>query len=119
MRRLSAVLPAALLVLTLSGCDVMKRISEGAYRNAVADGAAVELDERGVRLQGRLSCATPQGGPESVMRIRCTGRTAEGAPVVVTGVATEADTRRPRERYVITVGGRNLMTADCLGRACT
>ncbi|WP_285496393.1 hypothetical protein [Actinomadura sp. NBRC 104425] len=117
---MTAVLPAVLLlVAALSGCDVMKRISEGAYRNAVADGAAVELGERGVRLRGRLSCTTRAGRPESVMRIRCTGRTAEGAPVVVAGVATEADTRRPREHYVITVGGRSVMTADCLGRACT
>ncbi|GAA4150476.1 hypothetical protein [Actinomadura keratinilytica] len=119
MRRVTAVLAAALLAPALSGCDVMKRISEGAYRNAVADGAAVELDERGVRLKERLSCTTTTGRPESVVRIRCTGRTAEGAPVVVAGVATGADTRRPREHYVITVGGRSLLTADCLGRACT
>ncbi|MBX6769675.1 MAG: hypothetical protein IRY90_21410 [Actinomadura rubrobrunea] len=118
MRRLTALALAALAVPALTGCTVMQRISEGAYRNAVADGAAAELAARGVRLHGRLSCATP--GPESpsVVRIRCTGRTADGSPVAVTGVATAADTPRPRENYVVTVGGRAVLQTDCLGPAC-
>jgi hypothetical protein len=113
------VVLAALLVLALSGCDVMKRISEGAYRNAIADGTVEELGKRGVRLTDRPSCVMPRTGSDSVLRVRCTGRTTTGAPVIVTGGATDADSKNPRENYVVTVGGREVLHKNCLGPDCT
>ncbi|KAB2342099.1 hypothetical protein [Actinomadura rudentiformis] len=118
MRALRAGLLAALLVCTLSACDLMQRISDGAYRNAVADGTVAELEKRGVRLAGRPSCEMPATGDESLVRVRCTGRTTTGVPVVVSGEATQADTDHPREQYVITVGGKPVLDQNCLGLGC-
>ncbi|MFG2006422.1 hypothetical protein ACGFNU_45480 [Spirillospora sp. NPDC048911] len=118
MNALRAGLLAALLVFALSGCDLMQRISDGAYRNAVTDGTIAELRKRGVRLDGRPSCEMPSTGSESVVRVRCTGRTVAGLPVEVSGEATQADTERPREQYLITVGGKTVVDQDCLGLGC-
>ncbi|XVQ10347.1 hypothetical protein ACQP1W_48885 [Spirillospora sp. CA-255316] len=118
MRAVRACALAVALTLALSGCDLMKRISEGAYRNAVADGTAAELAGLGVRMDRRPDCLTPDTGDDAVVRIRCTGRTATGARVVVTGGATQADTPRPRESYVVTVDGRVLLRKQCMGRGC-
>ncbi|GAA2630217.1 hypothetical protein SMC26_42670 [Actinomadura fulvescens] len=118
MKALRAGLLAAVLVCTLSGCELMQRISDGAYRNAVADGAVAELGERGIRLDGRPSCEMPATGNEALVRVRCTGETTDGAPVVVSGEATRADTEHPREQYVITVGGRPVVEQECLGLGC-
>ncbi|WP_433333166.1 hypothetical protein [Spirillospora sp. CA-294931] len=116
MRPLRAAAAALALVLALSGCDLMQRISEGAYRNAVADGAQAELKERGIRLTGRPDCRTDGAG--SVITVRCTATTDAGRHVAVTGVAAEAESANPRERYVITVDGRRVVDAACLGVAC-
>lgn len=118
MRRIPVLALAALLAVTLSGCKVMQRISEGAYRNAVTDGAVDELKIRGIELRERPLCKSPAATTESVVRVDCTARTRSGEPVTVEGVATDADTDRPRETYIITVGGRELLRTDCLGLGC-
>jgi hypothetical protein len=111
---------ALVLLLTpaLTGCELMQRISEGAYRNAVADGARAELSGHGIRMDRRPDCATPGTGSDAVVRIRCTGRTTTGARVEVTGGADRADTDHPRESYVITVDGREKVRKSCLGVSC-
>ncbi|MFC5754822.1 hypothetical protein [Actinomadura rugatobispora] len=118
MRTVRICALAVALTLALSGCQLMKRISEGAYRNAVADGTVAELAAHGVRMNRRPDCTTPATGNDAVVRIHCTGRTATGAKVVVTGGAVEADTAHPRESYVITVDGRAPLRKRCLGRGC-
>jgi len=118
MRAVRVVALVIALVVALSGCELMKRISEGAYRNAVADGTVDELTALGVPMDRRPDCTTPETGDDSVVRIRCTGRTTAGARVVVTGGAVEADTARPREWYVITVDGREMLRKHCLGPGC-
>jgi hypothetical protein len=118
MRALQACALAVALTLALSGCDLMKRISEGAYRNAVADGTVAELAGQGVRMDRRPDCTTPETGDDTVVRIHCAGRTTTGAAVVVTGGAVQADTPHPRESYVVTVDGRVLLRKQCLGRGC-
>jgi hypothetical protein len=107
-----------LLTLALTGCELTQRISEGAYRNAVADGARAELAERGVRMDRRPACLTPETGSDAVVRIRCTGRSSTGAGVEVTGGADRADTGHPRESYVIKVDGREILRTSCLGVSC-
>jgi hypothetical protein len=116
-RALLALVAALVAMVALSGCDPMVRVSEGAYRNAVADGTVLELDRRGVTLRSRPECAT-RANAASVFTIRCTARTSAGAPVVVTGVATAADTARPREDFTVRVDGRTLLRAGCLGVSC-
>lgn len=108
----------SMLALFLSGCQVMQRISDGAYRNAIADGATRELSARGVHLTGRPDCAMDSGESESLVRVRCTARTRAGEPVTITGTATEADTEHPREVYVIEVAGRETVRTTCLGPGC-
>jgi hypothetical protein len=118
VKALRAGAMAALLAFSLSGCEMMTRISDGAYRTAVTDGSIRELKEHGIRLDGRPDCSSPKSRPGSVVVIDCTGRTAGGEPVVVTGRTTAAESAHPRERYVITVGGRQVIDKDCLGQGC-
>lgn len=117
MRRVAMVPLAVLLVLSLPGCKVMQRISEGAYRNAVADGALAELRERGIELPERPDC-TVRASETHVVQVNCTGRTRTGRTVTVQGTARDADTAHPRETYVITVDGREVLRQDCLGLGC-
>ncbi|MFA1548727.1 hypothetical protein [Actinomadura chokoriensis] len=118
MRRVPAAALAVLLTVTMSGCKVMQRISEGAYKNAITDGAVDELKNRGIELRERPSCKSPQANTDSVVRVNCTARTRSGEPVTVEGVAYDADTGSPRETYVITVGGQELLRKNCLGLGC-
>lgn len=118
MRRVGRVCAAVLVVVALSGCEAMQRISEGAYRNAVSDGTTGELRARGVELEGRPDCELTDTGSDAVVRVRCTARTRSGEPVTVRGVARDADTSRPRELYVVTVGGHEMFRTDCLGFDC-
>lgn len=114
----------ALLAAAVSGCQVMQRISESSYRKAVANGAAEELEARGVELREAPACTPPETrpetrpGPGSVLRVTCTARTRAGEPVTVSGVVRRADAPRPRETYVVTVGGREVLRKDCLGSGC-
>ncbi|RFU38719.1 hypothetical protein DZF91_26185 [Actinomadura logoneensis] len=117
-RRLGVTFVALLAVAGLSGCGAMQRISEGAYRNAVADGAVADLRARGVRLHARPVCQTPSTGTVAEVRITCTARTTDGQPVQIRGTVTAADTAEPRERYQVTVGGRLLIDRDCIGTGC-
>ncbi|WP_030165890.1 hypothetical protein [Spirillospora albida] len=117
MRRAAMACLAALLVLTLPGCKVMQRISEGAYRNAVADGAVAELRERGFDVPERPDCTVRASGTDLV-RVNCTGRTGTGRPVTVEGIARDAGAEHPRETYVIAVDGREVLRQDCLGLGC-
>ncbi|WP_396454617.1 hypothetical protein [Actinomadura sp.] len=118
MRRVPVAALAVLLALSASGCKVMQRISEGAYRNAVTDGVVDELKARGVELRERPNCTSPKAETGSMIRVNCTARTRTGEPVTVEGIAVDADTDRPQETYVITVGGREVLRKDCLGLGC-
>ncbi|MEO3829476.1 hypothetical protein [Actinomadura sp. B10D3] len=118
MRRVPAVLLALLLAVSLSGCKVMQRISDGAYRNAVTDGVVDELDAKGIELRDRPECESPGRETDAVVRVTCTAETTTGEPVAVDGIALDADTDRPRESYVITVDGREVLRKDCLGLGC-
>ncbi|MFC9976260.1 hypothetical protein ACFVH6_35745 [Spirillospora sp. NPDC127200] len=118
MTRVRAVVVALVAMVSLSGCELMQRISEGAYRNAVTDGVVKELDDRGVRLRARPECGSLESGPADTVRITCTAVTTAGEPVRVTGGAADAGARHPRELFVITVGGREVLRRDCLGLGC-
>lgn len=117
MRRLQALVVAAVLAVTVSGCKVMQRISEESYRNAVTDGVVAELKKRDIRLKARPSCRTPKTG--DTVRVSCTARTKAGQPVVVAGTAREADSAHPVEDYTVTVAGRQVLDQGCLGLGCS
>jgi hypothetical protein len=107
-----------LVLMVLCGCAPMQRISEGAYRNATATGAGMELERLGYRVKGRLTCVLPRGNTLAVVRVTCAGHTVHGQPVAVAGIAHDADTKTPREQYVITVAGREVLRKPCLGLGC-
>ncbi|MBC6460096.1 hypothetical protein [Actinomadura sp. HBU206391] len=106
------------LALTLCGCGVAREISTKAFRNAVATGATAELRGLGYHVRGTLDCTLPPGNTLAVVRVRCTGRTVDGRPITLTGIARHADTGRPRQEFVITVAGREVLRKSCLGRGC-
>jgi hypothetical protein len=98
--------------------DAVDHISDGAYRNAVAHGTFVELKQRGVRLTGRPDCEMPEVPPNAPMLITCTATTVTGMPVKVVGTASVGQSDQPRELYVITLDGREVVRQDCLGLGC-
>jgi hypothetical protein len=103
----------------VAGCqDPARTVSEGALRNATATGAATELHALGYRVEDRLACRIPASSTLSVVRVVCVGRTAAGQPVRVDAVACDADTRHPRQEFVIAVAGREVLRKPCLGAGC-
>jgi hypothetical protein len=103
----------------VTGCrNPVVTVSDGSLRNATANGAAAELRGREYRLRHRLSCRTPAGNTSRVVRVHCEGTTVDGLLVRVDGVAYDADTRRPRQEFVIAVSGREVVRAPCLGLGC-
>ncbi|GIG60779.1 hypothetical protein Lfu02_51510 [Longispora fulva] len=106
---------AGVVLLLLAGCsDPATTIAEGSYRNAVALGAGRVLAAQGVPLSHRLACATSGPDDWSTVRTVCTGRTTDGRPVRVDGLAERADTATPAERYTISVAGTVLVVTNGL-----
>ena len=119
--------PSLLLVMLLLGglgllimsCQNPERqVSDGSLRNATANGAAAELGGLGYRLKNRLDCRIPPGSTLSVVHVRCVGRTAGDQPVLVDAVAYDANTRHPRQEFVIDVAGHEVLRKPCLGEGC-
>ena len=113
---------AFLLFLTLAGCSkehsVTARISEGALKVATSNGSVSELKGLGYTVNGKITCRTPAGNTPAVVRVDCTGTTADRQPIRVTGLAREADTPDPKQEFVITIGGVEVFRKDCLATGC-
>ncbi|HEX6471546.1 MAG TPA: hypothetical protein VF069_20765 [Streptosporangiaceae bacterium] len=123
MSRPPSVMLLALLAfgigLLIASCqDPSVTVSDGSLRTATANGAAAELARLGYRLHGRLDCRIPRGSTLAVVRVWCVGETDGGQPVRVDAVAYEANTRHPRQRFVIDVAGREVLRKPCLGEGC-
>jgi hypothetical protein len=108
----------AVLLLGLCGCGAMRDISEKAFGNATGIGAKAELDRSGHPVRGTIACTLPRDNTPSVVRVHCTGRTVRGEPIRVWGIAHGADTPDPRQEFVITVAGREVLRKPCLGLSC-
>lgn len=108
-----------LTVLLLAGCDnPVRKVSESSFRNATARGAAGELRGLGYRLRKGLTCRTLSDDTLSVVRVVCTGMASDLAPVRVEAVGYAADTATPRQDFLITVGGREVLRMPCLDQGC-
>lgn len=123
MSRSPSVLLATLLLfgigLLITSCqDPERQVSDGALRNATANGAAAELAGLGYRLQNRLDCRIPASSTLAVVRVWCVGQTAGGQPVRVDAVAYAANTSHPRQEFVIDVAGQEVLRKPCLGAGC-
>jgi hypothetical protein len=114
-----ATLVVVVIGMLITSCqNPSRQVSEGSLRNATANGAAAELQRLGYRLKERLSCHIPQSSTMAVVRVGCAGETIRGLPVRVDGVAYDADTRHPRQDFVISVAGREVLHKPCLGEGC-
>lgn len=116
----TAVTPALAmaLALTAGGCaDPVRKVSESSLRNATATDATDELRGLGYTVRD-MRCRTLSADRIAVIRVTCSGRSAHGEPVRVDGVAYQAGSAHPRQEYVITVAGREVVRRPCLGQAC-
>ncbi|HEY7487310.1 MAG TPA: hypothetical protein VH912_22835 [Streptosporangiaceae bacterium] len=124
MTRPPSVIIVSLILLAIglliTSCqNPSRQVSEGSLRTATANGAATELAGLGYRLKNRLNCQIPAGTTMKVVRVWCLGQTTAGQQVRVDGVAYDADTRHPRQEFVIDVAGREVLRKPCLGEGCS
>lgn len=117
-------LPAGLATVVLAvavmagGCaGPVRTVSESSLRNATATDATDELRGLGYTVRD-MRCSTLSADRISVIRVTCTGRSSRGEPVRVDAVAYQAGSAHPRQEYVITVAGREVVRRPCLGQAC-
>jgi hypothetical protein len=110
---------ALVAVLVVFGCGApVRKVSESSLRNATARGAADEMRALGYPIKSRMRCRTLSPDSPSVVRVRCAGRTIREEPVRVEAVAYDANAAHPRQQFVITVAGREVIRAPCLGQSC-
>ncbi len=119
MRRVVPLVCVLVMAVSPAACtNPARKISESSLRNATARGAAEELRGLGYVIRKGMRCRTLSADTMSVVRVQCTGRTTREEPVRVDGVASDAGSANPRQEFVITVGGREVVRAPCLGRGC-
>lgn len=117
MKRLA---PALALVLALAAActNPVRKVSESSLRNATARGATEEMRGLGYTIRRGMRCRTLSADTMSVVRVQCLGRTTRDEPVRVDAVASEAGSAHPRQEFVITVSGREIVRTHCLGQGC-
>ncbi|GAA4633986.1 hypothetical protein GCM10023196_073730 [Actinoallomurus vinaceus] len=118
MKPFAFVLITLIALLAGSCGDPVRKVSESSLLNATAKGAADELRGIGYTVRARMDCRTLSADTLSVVRVRCVGRTNRNEPVRVDAVAYEAGSVHPRQDYVITVSGREVVRRPCLGQGC-
>jgi hypothetical protein len=113
--------PLVLLVLcaACTGCtNPVRKVSESSLRNATARGATEEMRSLGYTIRKGMRCRTLSADTLSIVRVQCLGRTTRDEPVRVDAVASDAASAHPRQEFVITVGGREIVRTHCLGQGC-
>lgn len=116
MKRLLS--PLLILLLVVGCTDPVRKVSESSLRNATAHGATEEMRGLGYTIKKGMRCRTLSADTLSVVRVQCVGRTVRDEPVRVDAVASDAGSAHPRQEFVITVGGREVVRTDCLGQGC-
>jgi hypothetical protein len=112
------ILVLLVLVLVAACTNPVRKVSESSLRNATARGATEEMRGLGYTIRRGMRCRTLSADTMSVVRIQCLGRTTRDEPVRVDAVATAAGSAHPRQEFVITVGGREIVRTHCLGQGC-
>jgi hypothetical protein len=108
-----------LVLLLVPGCtNPVRKVSESSLRNATARGATEEMRGLGYTIKRGMRCRTLSADTMSVVRVQCLGRTARNEPVRVDAVASDAGSAHPRQEFVITVSGRQVVRTHCLGQGC-
>jgi hypothetical protein len=113
------VIALLVAVLVIGGCaDPVRKISESSLRNATARGVTEEMHGLGYPIRKGMRCRTLSADTLSVVRVQCAGRTTRNEPVRVDAVASDASSAHPRQEFVITVSGREVVRTSCLGQGC-
>jgi hypothetical protein len=121
VRRRAVLLLVPLLVpplVTASCTDPVRKVSESSLRNATARGATEEMRGLGYTIRKGMRCRTLSADTMSVVRVQCLGHTTRNQPVRVDAVASDANSAHPRQEFVITVAGREIVRTHCLGQGC-
>ncbi|HEY0540582.1 MAG TPA: hypothetical protein VGD53_19585 [Actinoallomurus sp.] len=119
MRHLILLVVLLLQLLPLLGCaNPVRKVSESSLRNATARGATEEMHGLGYTIRKGMRCRTLSADTLSVVRVQCLGRTTRNEPVRVDAVAFDAGSAHPRQEFVITVSGREIVRTSCLGQGC-
>jgi hypothetical protein len=117
-RALKAVITIGLAgsLMSVIGCSSDKRhdVGQAALRSAVAFAGKHELVNRGIDVDGRLTCRSSDEGGGS-FSIRCSGHEVGGAPILLTGKGARNDHGTTVGSFDATVGGRSIFTKSCLG----
>lgn len=116
MKRLIVVL--FVLLLAAACTNPVRKVSESSLRNATARGATEEMRGLGYTIKRGMRCRTLPADTMSVIRVQCLGRTTKDEPVRVDAVASDANSAHPRQEFVITVSGREVVRTHCLGQGC-
>lgn len=108
-----------LLLLLAAACtNPVRKVSESSLRNATARGATEEMRGLGYTIRRGMRCRTLSADTMSVVRVQCRGRTTRDEPVRVDATAFDAESAHPRQEFVITVSGREIVRTHCLGQGC-
>ena len=119
MRHLILLVVLLMQLLPLLGCaNPVRKVSESSLRNATARGATEEMHGLGYTIRKGMRCRTLSADTLSVVRVQCLGRTTRNEPVRVDAVAFDAGSAHPRQEFVITVSGREIVRTSCLGQGC-
>jgi hypothetical protein len=119
VRHLILLVVLLLQILPLLGCaNPVRKVSESSLRNATARGATEEMRGLGYTIRKGMRCRTLSADTLSVVRVQCLGRTTRNEPVRVDAVAFDAGSAHPRQEFVITVSGREVVRTSCLGQGC-
>lgn len=116
MRHLISLL--VLAVLCGACTNPVRKVSESSLRNATARGATEEMRGLGYTIRKGMRCRTLSADTMSVVRVQCLGSTTRNEPVRVDAVASDAGSAHPRQEFVITVSGREVVRTHCLGQGC-
>jgi hypothetical protein len=117
-RRTAVAATAVIVAVVAGGCgDPARKVSESSLRNATATDATDELRGLGYTVRD-MRCRTLSADRIAVIRVTCSGRSAHAEPIRVDGVAYQAGSAHPRQEYVITIAGREVVRRPCLGQAC-
>ncbi|WP_283139044.1 hypothetical protein [Rhizohabitans arisaemae] len=112
MRKAAAILA---LLASATGCaDPSRLASEVSFRTAVTDGVVEELRALGHTPDG-LTCRLDAASTEATVHVTCADRRGR---VEVRGTATRADTRDPRQEFVVRLDGKTVISKNCLGHGC-
>lgn len=112
------ILLLMLVVLVAACTNPVRKVSESSLRNATARGATEEMRGLGYTIRKGMRCRTLSPDTMSVVRVQCLGRTTRNEPVRVDAVASDAASAHPRQEFVITISGREVVRTHCLGQGC-